>query len=149
MRPSNFNVICFEALESTKISSYEPVSSQKYENGYRTKICNFTVSTFLSKTLFLTSHFSYIFLVAGMFHFLKARATPPSKELEPQIVDIKIFLEELNDDCVVGFFPDREAYEYQLFDELADMYHVELKFRHVFGGMEIAQKHFGVKVCNR
>ena len=26
-----------------KISSYEPVSSQKYENGYRTKICNFTV----------------------------------------------------------------------------------------------------------
>ena len=30
---------CFEALESTKISSYEPVSSQKYENGYRTKIC--------------------------------------------------------------------------------------------------------------
>ena len=35
---------CFEALESTKISSYEPVSSQKYENGYWTKICNFTVS---------------------------------------------------------------------------------------------------------
>ena len=34
---------CFEALESTKISSYELVSSQKYENGYRTKICNFTV----------------------------------------------------------------------------------------------------------
>ena len=34
---------CFEALQSTKISSYEPVSSQKYENGYRTKICNFTV----------------------------------------------------------------------------------------------------------
>ena len=33
----------FEALERTKISSYEPVSSQKYENGYRTKICNFTV----------------------------------------------------------------------------------------------------------
>ena len=28
---------CFEALESAKISSYEPVSSQKYENGYRTK----------------------------------------------------------------------------------------------------------------
>ena len=28
---------CFEALESTKISSHEPVSSQKYENGYRTK----------------------------------------------------------------------------------------------------------------
>ena len=26
-----------------KISSYQPVSSQKYENGYRTKICNFTV----------------------------------------------------------------------------------------------------------
>ena len=36
---------CFEALESTKISSYEPVSSEKYENGYRTKICNFTVYT--------------------------------------------------------------------------------------------------------
>ena len=35
---------CFEALKSTKISSYEPVSSQKYENGYRTKICNFTES---------------------------------------------------------------------------------------------------------
>ena len=34
---------CFEFLESTKISSYEPVSSQKYENGYRTKIYNFTV----------------------------------------------------------------------------------------------------------
>ena len=32
-----------EAFESTKISSYEPVSSQKYENGYRTKSCNFTV----------------------------------------------------------------------------------------------------------
>ena len=43
LRPSNFNVILFEALESTKISSYEPVSSQKYENGYRTKMCNFTV----------------------------------------------------------------------------------------------------------
>ena len=28
---------CFEALESAKISSCEPVSSQKYENGYRTK----------------------------------------------------------------------------------------------------------------
>ena len=27
-----------------KISSYEPVSSQKYENGYRTNIYNFTVS---------------------------------------------------------------------------------------------------------
>ena len=27
-----------EALESTKISSYEPISSQKFENGYRTKI---------------------------------------------------------------------------------------------------------------
>ena len=34
---------CFQALEGTKISSYEQVSSQKYENGYRTKICNFTV----------------------------------------------------------------------------------------------------------
>ena len=34
---------CFEALESKKISSYEPVSSQKYENWYRTKICNFAV----------------------------------------------------------------------------------------------------------
>ena len=34
---------CFEALESAKISSYEPVSSQKYKNEYRTKICNFTV----------------------------------------------------------------------------------------------------------
>ena len=42
-RPSNFNVICFEAVESTKFSSHEPVSSQKYENGYRTKICNFTI----------------------------------------------------------------------------------------------------------
>ena len=37
-------LFCFEALESTKIISYEPVSSQKYENGYRTKICYFTVS---------------------------------------------------------------------------------------------------------
>ena len=35
---------CFEALESTKISSYEPVSSQKYANGYRMKIGDFTVS---------------------------------------------------------------------------------------------------------
>ena len=34
---------CFEALKSTKISSHETVSSQKYENGYRTKICDFTV----------------------------------------------------------------------------------------------------------
>ena len=34
---------CFEALETMKISSNEPVSSQKYENGYRTKICDFTV----------------------------------------------------------------------------------------------------------
>ena len=31
----------FETLESTKIGLYEPVSSQKYENGYRTKICDF------------------------------------------------------------------------------------------------------------
>ena len=30
-------------VKSTKISPYEPVSSQKYENGYRTDICNFTV----------------------------------------------------------------------------------------------------------
>ena len=37
---------CFEALKSTKISSYEPVLSQKYENGYRTKMCNFTVYSF-------------------------------------------------------------------------------------------------------
>ena len=35
---------CFDDLESTKISQYEPVLSQKYENGYRTKICNFTVT---------------------------------------------------------------------------------------------------------
>ena len=35
---------CFEALQSTKISSYEPVSSQTYENGYRTKTCDFTVN---------------------------------------------------------------------------------------------------------
>ena len=33
-----------QTLESTKISTYEPVSSRKYENRYRTKICNFTVS---------------------------------------------------------------------------------------------------------
>ena len=44
----------FEAFESTKISSYEPVSRQKYENGYRTKICNFTV-IFLWLLLFWTS----------------------------------------------------------------------------------------------
>ena len=37
-------VVCHEALKSTKISSNEPVSSQKYENGYWTKICDFTVS---------------------------------------------------------------------------------------------------------
>ena len=45
---------CFEALESTKISPYEPVSSQKYENGNRTKIYNFTVQwipSVLRKTL--------------------------------------------------------------------------------------------------
>ena len=46
LRPSNFNVICYQALESTKISSYKPVSNQKYKNGYRTKICNFTVYCF-------------------------------------------------------------------------------------------------------
>ena len=34
---------CFEALESMKISSCEPVSSQKYEKGYRMKSCDFTV----------------------------------------------------------------------------------------------------------
>ena len=42
-RPSNFNVICFEVLESTKISSCEPVSSQKCETGYRTRIYILTV----------------------------------------------------------------------------------------------------------
>ena len=52
LTPSNFNVILFEALESTKISSYEPVSSQKYENGYRTKICNFTVVQAIKKVKF-------------------------------------------------------------------------------------------------
>ena len=31
-------LFCFEALESTKISSYEPVSSQKYENCESTKM---------------------------------------------------------------------------------------------------------------
>ena len=41
----------FEALKSTKISSYEPVSSQKYENGHRTEICNFTVSFVISSSL--------------------------------------------------------------------------------------------------
>ena len=35
-------MILFEALKSMKISSHEPVSSQKYENEYRTKICDFT-----------------------------------------------------------------------------------------------------------
>ena len=34
---------CFEALESMKISSGEPVSSQKYKNRRRTKICDSTV----------------------------------------------------------------------------------------------------------
>ena len=47
---------CFETLEFpcdfilrlskvSKISSYEPVSSQKYENGCRTKFRDFTVTT--------------------------------------------------------------------------------------------------------
>ena len=40
--PSNFNVILLSGPRKYEISSYEPVSSQKYENGYRTKICNFT-----------------------------------------------------------------------------------------------------------
>ena len=31
------------AIECTEISLHEPVSSQKYENGYRTKIFDFTV----------------------------------------------------------------------------------------------------------
>ena len=35
-----------QILESTKISTYEPVSSRKYANRYRTKICNFTVVEF-------------------------------------------------------------------------------------------------------
>ena len=41
---------CFENLDfqrhsvlRSKICSYEPVSSQKYENGYQTKMCDFTV----------------------------------------------------------------------------------------------------------
>ena len=34
---------CFEALEGTKISSCKPASSRKYENGYRTEFCDFTV----------------------------------------------------------------------------------------------------------
>ena len=33
----------FEALNGTKFSSCEQVSSRKYENGYRTKICDSTV----------------------------------------------------------------------------------------------------------
>ena len=33
-----------EALKSTKIYSYEPVSSEKYENGCRTKMCDFAVN---------------------------------------------------------------------------------------------------------
>ena len=41
------NFVLIKALESTKISSYEPVSSQKYENGYSTKIYNFTVLNFV------------------------------------------------------------------------------------------------------
>ena len=40
---------CFEALESAKISLCEPVSSQKYENGYRTKICDFTLCGVLAQ----------------------------------------------------------------------------------------------------
>ena len=34
---------CFDAVLSTKISSCEPVWSQKYENGYRPKMCDVTV----------------------------------------------------------------------------------------------------------
>ena len=44
---------CFEALKSTKISSCETVSSQKYENGNRTKVCNFTEHGFF---LYLDSY---------------------------------------------------------------------------------------------
>ena len=45
---------CFEALKSTKISSHEPVSSQKFENinGCRTKICDFTVKKKVRKKSF-------------------------------------------------------------------------------------------------
>ena len=39
---------CVEALESTKISSYEQVSSQRYENGYRTKFVTLQYSNHLS-----------------------------------------------------------------------------------------------------
>ena len=55
---------CVEALKSTKISSYEPVSSQKYENGYRTKICNFTVTAWPFPQTPLDV---YWFLVAHVF----------------------------------------------------------------------------------
>ena len=59
---------CFEALKSTKISLYEPVSSQKYENGYQTKICDFTVvrlNTWKNKTPAVSSFWleSDIFLL--------------------------------------------------------------------------------------
>ena len=66
---------CFEALEGAKISSDKPVSSQKYENGYRTKICDFTVVRILSKwspvqvhsspkSLFL--HFFFLFQIEDL-----------------------------------------------------------------------------------
>ena len=56
---------CFEALESTKISTYEPVSSRKYENRYRTKICNFTVSHYVQR---LTLHWITLSTLLMMAH---------------------------------------------------------------------------------
>ena len=59
LRPSNFNVIF--AFRLSKISWYEPVSSKTYENGYRKKICNFTVFAifFVSAKIYLRIAFFF------------------------------------------------------------------------------------------
>ena len=72
-------LFCSEALESTKISSYEPVSSQKYENGYRTKICNFT----FHKRLIISGIFFIILPLKGIFlspQFEREKSNKGSRE---------------------------------------------------------------------
>ena len=79
---------CFEALESTKIGSYLPVSSQKYENLWLYSnlafaalymhlwFCSFPcVFSFFSVSFFFSSVCAF-FLIIILFYFVATQETP-------------------------------------------------------------------------
>ena len=102
---------CFEALESTKISLYEPVSSEKYENGYRAKICDFSIFKAvifcaIEHTVFLSVHCRIRVrrkdIVADSFAIMKLT----SEELQMNKLEVSFVGEKgyAFKNCLVFFF---------------------------------------------